>query len=60
MKACPISNDHDIPSQECFDSFPLLFLEDQTYPQIVKDDNYRGRSYCYWGHEQVRRCLLFK
>lgn len=52
MKACPISGDYDIPSQECFNSFPLLFLEDQTYPQMVKDDNYRGRSYCYWGHEQ--------
>ena len=52
MKACPIPDDRSVPHQSCFDSFPLLFLQDETYPIMTPDNNFRARSYVYQGNAQ--------
>lgn len=43
FKACPIVPG-EVPSQECFDAYPLEFVADLRY-NAPKDDNYPGRAY---------------
>ena len=31
FKACPINNTTTIPTQECFDKYPLQFISDELY-----------------------------
>lgn len=44
FKACPISNTTTIPTQECFDENPLLFVSDELYG-APKDVNHPERVY---------------
>ena len=44
VKACPMTNQGDVPSQSCFDSHPLEFVSDELYG-APKDANYPGRAY---------------
>ena len=45
VKACPLAQHGDAPTQECFDQFPLLFIEDLIYPDSPNDPDYPGRAY---------------
>ena len=45
VKACPLAQHGDAPTQECFDQFPLLFVEDLIYPDSPNDPDYPGRAY---------------
>jgi len=42
-KACPISPG-EVPTQECFDMYPLEFVQDHFY-NAPKDENYPSRAY---------------
>ena len=44
FKACPISSTVEVPSQECFDNHPLLFVKDALYGATI-DTNYPERVY---------------
>ena len=44
FKACPISNTTTIPTQECFDKYPLQFISDELYGAPV-DTNHPYRVY---------------
>ena len=44
FSACPISNTTTIPTQECFDAYPLTFISDTLYGANV-DTNHPERVY---------------
>ncbi|EJK76336.1 hypothetical protein THAOC_01905, partial [Thalassiosira oceanica] len=43
FRACPVSSG-EVPTQECFDSNPLTFVEDPLYG-AVPDPNHPERAY---------------
>ena len=44
FKACPLAQHGDVPTQACFDSYKLEFVEDVLHG-VPKDDNYPERAY---------------
>ena len=45
VKACPLARHDDAPTQECFDQYPLTFVEDLINPDSPNDPDYPGRAY---------------